>query len=412
MLLAPILAQALSVSAGDRTEIRVRNERSDQYFDAATQGRLELRLKSSRVQWTLGYLPQYAVLAFTDKTQRSSLLQHMGTLNVQLQLTRRTQVFAGEAVSYGEQNYRVFAPASGPFVGAAGSTTSGNDAAQPTPVVAAPTLTGGLVARTLKIGTVMSSAGVAHRLSSTLQSSGQVMVSRSKGLDRVSRAAIPHADTMLASGQINHSIAPTLRFNLQAAVNLTQTKTQSATRSSETIKRQALWETLVGELQRNFSRTVMGSVSAGIAFSRSTGDDIPNRNVWVPTGAVGIRAQDHWQGATVSAGWLGRVAPDVDRITGTAVTRTQSAVDLVWQKRKLSVGVTGYWVTTLEKQTTVGAMSSSYGTQEVVGYQANRQWRFEVGTRQYWTSFVGGMQLPPQLGAFLAVTYNTGFLPL
>ena len=59
-----VLAQAVTVAAGDRTEIRTRVQGSDLRFDAETRPSVRLALTTPRTSYSFGYIPTVTALAF------------------------------------------------------------------------------------------------------------------------------------------------------------------------------------------------------------------------------------------------------------------------------------------------------------------------------------------------------------
>src|SRR5687768_2125644 len=59
-----VLAQAVMVTAGDRTELRTRVQGSDLRFDAETRPFVRLALTTPRTSYSFGYIPTVTALAF------------------------------------------------------------------------------------------------------------------------------------------------------------------------------------------------------------------------------------------------------------------------------------------------------------------------------------------------------------
>ncbi len=108
LLFIPVLAQALSVMAGDASEMRFRVDSTGQFVDLTTTGRIALDLKLRRTTWTLFYAPSVTQLGLGSSTS-SLFVTQTGGLTTRLRLTPRTSVTVTETGTFGQQNFRALA---------------------------------------------------------------------------------------------------------------------------------------------------------------------------------------------------------------------------------------------------------------------------------------------------------------
>src|SRR5664279_974393 len=126
ILVTSLLLQTLSMSVGDRSELRVREggtaSQDNAQVDVVTSGRLALNLAKRHVKWTLGYNPQWTALSIGTPNASTIFVQN-ANLAGQLQLSRLTNLSFSESASYGQRNLRLL-PISAPGVSGAEASTA------------------------------------------------------------------------------------------------------------------------------------------------------------------------------------------------------------------------------------------------------------------------------------------------
>src|SRR6266545_1619223 len=108
LVLAPILAQALTFYASDRTEVRTRLVPDDVYLDAETRPSVELELATRRTRWSLSYSPTLSALAIGDSNFGEVVLFHSARADAIFRWPR-SQLRLSQSGSFGDRNFQVAA---------------------------------------------------------------------------------------------------------------------------------------------------------------------------------------------------------------------------------------------------------------------------------------------------------------
>ncbi len=138
-LLAPILAQLVTVSAGDRTEGRV-VVIGDTHYEAMVRPLLGLTLSDRRLQLQLSYSPSFTLTPI--EADPRWLIFHNGIFSANY-VWRLTTVTASQYVGFGEQNFRVLATG-GAITSVAQTPGAGNSPGVTSGGVPSGTVVGGL----------------------------------------------------------------------------------------------------------------------------------------------------------------------------------------------------------------------------------------------------------------------------
>ncbi|HET9958305.1 MAG TPA: hypothetical protein VFQ61_27610 [Polyangiaceae bacterium] len=101
--IVPILAQALSLSVGDRTEARLRVETNDRVPEAETRPYADLRWSGRRSALSFGYSPLF-VLSPLDEKKPELYVLHTARIGFDFR-QRRTAYQITQTASYGRQNF-------------------------------------------------------------------------------------------------------------------------------------------------------------------------------------------------------------------------------------------------------------------------------------------------------------------
>src|SRR6187455_2500683 len=101
-LFGPILAQAITLGIGDRTEVRYIAS-DDKYFEAATTPQVGLSVDWKHTTLSLGYNPSFTVKPL-DSEPRNLLIFHNGSLSGSYRWQHSTLTLS-ETIGYGELNF-------------------------------------------------------------------------------------------------------------------------------------------------------------------------------------------------------------------------------------------------------------------------------------------------------------------
>src|SRR5689334_2166343 len=105
-----ILAQALTVTAADRTELRTRVQNSALRFDAETRPALRLALNTPRTSYSFGYIPTLTWLGIASEDSEL-IVQQTGDANAAFRW-EHTSFSISESGAYGTRNFRALSVAS------------------------------------------------------------------------------------------------------------------------------------------------------------------------------------------------------------------------------------------------------------------------------------------------------------
>ncbi len=411
LLFLPILAQALSVSLGDTSEARVRSDEIGQHFDLVTTGRVALNLGLKRSRWTLYYSPSISQLN-AGESDSALILYNMGGLGATLRLSPRTTVDFVETAGYGTENLRALAVAapqanSGATTGTPGSAnsaqpgttgptageTGSNTGALGTPVLAAPAYA------TIKFGSVSSGAGVTQILDRKWAARMFASYTVVGGLDSYSESIIPRQSTYLGNTALSRLLGPRDQVVGTVLANYTLTEpTAVAFLSTITIA----WNHRIDEWSTM-------SLLAGDAYTDSTGLDGTHYSGFLPVAGVTLTLTKArpLAGGRLSATFASKVAPMIDRLSGSVVQVLTTSAGASWTRRRLTLQMMGIGATAIGNQSQA-VVTSNYGVTESATYRLDRRhWTVMAGSRQAYQRFSNATEPPLLWGAFISISYMT-----
>jgi len=400
-LLVSILAPALSVSLGDRSELRLRNGDTTERYDLITAPRLTLDLKTYRSDWMLAYVPVVTQLSLGRPDEQTLLIQS-GSLLTNIVLSRRTRIRMSEFGSYGRQNFRVLGvSASDSNPSQSGASGSGS------PLQSSTTSTGCPLAaqasqreQTVRYGSLSASGGVVHRFEPRWEGSLSATGLQSGGLDALSQSMIPRTRQFMGGVSLAHAASSRdgLGLRFDGLVGNTQPGTTAFVLSGE-----LSWS-------RRFSRAASGSLTVGNAYAKvEAPGQIIGRDL--PVAGASLELSDVSQGRRNSVSLTESYAPFIDRILGTISERATTMMVAQTSKSKLTLQVAMYGIAST---LTVGRVSllGAFGSTESASYALDRHWIIEVGAREAWQDYANVPQQPFLWSIYSAVTFTTGALPL
>lgn len=428
-LLIPILAQAVVVNLGDRSEVRLRGDQNGSAaFDLVSRGQFALAVSSSRANWRLSYTPSVSVFDAAGETP-ALLIDQAGSLSGGFSLTPKTVVSFNQSGSYGERSLQLLTMDAVGRTGVAPySGTSGADIQSDATSTQSGQAQNLLVPRpqTIRLGSSSSTVDLRCELDRHWQMLARVGYSMSGGLNELSRASMPDMQTAFARGVLSDAIGRRNQLSISVETSRSITDTSYVRRYATIILAGLRWEHYV---TRN---TAFGAL-AGASFARTRSYVIRDRpptqlgaSTALPYGESVVGSQGHRDSAspTISADlrstqllqngrasmWLSaQLAPFLDRLTGEVVTRVVTGMDARWSRRKVTLTL-GAGTTNSLGDNTAGTLRAAYTLSQSLTYLMSRRWELELGARQLWLSFSGG---EPWLTwtVFTAVSYATGDMP-
>lgn len=416
LLLLPVLAQALSLTVSDVSEMRARTDLTGTYMDLTTAGRFALDLKLRRVNWTLYYAPSVTQLG-VESSESAVLVLHSEGLAARLHLTPRTTLTWSEYASYGSQNFRVLAvsaPQSGvgnsaglpssPGAGQPGSSSDGSGQS-----IAIPGQSGSTVLtvpgnRTIRYGSLTSGIGIERQLGRNWAMGALASYALSGEVDSYSPVTIPHARTYQGDVWTSHALS--LRDQLRLTASSRYVLIEPGAETFMAMSNIA-WN-------HNFTARAAMSLFAAGFYVNSTDLTADHTRELLP-GFGGVLTLDEAtrpSGSRIAATIATSNMPVIDYQYGGINDMLSTILRVTWTRRKLSFQILGGASRSIGSSGKV-AVLSLYNLSEEIKYQLDRprHWALSVGTRQAWQSFSTGQQLPMQWVAFLAISYTTGAIP-
>ena len=379
LLLGPLLAQAITLTAGDRTEVRARTQSGEMRSDATTSATLQLARPAPPFSWTLAYNPSFTWMSFGASDSQKLIMQGVRAF-ARLQ-DRRTAFELSEDLTYGRQNYRV-AALSAPTAGSPPGST-----AQPsTSAVATSSLN--VVDQVVLTGSTSTTARLMHTLSPRLSALASAGYTESGGLDSASRATVPLFRTGSGTASMGYRLTP--------VDDLMTSGTGTATQMWNGETRVRNWIVTIQESWlRRWSRQLTSRLSAGVAPTSSSPGGVAS---------AAVTYQDR-----VASGTLGTVAAMdlaslIDARTGELAQAVSASVSSSWLTGHFGLSGSASAVQSLDAPSSRGF--SSYGLGATALYTMETQLTFEGGVRAA-RSVSAGTSSPPEWAAFVAVRYTS-----
>jgi hypothetical protein len=383
--LAPVLAQVVSLSAGDRTEARARVDQSVVRYDAETLGWVALDATAERTTFDLGYALLLSSLGIGDSDQEFLAL-HSQFLGLTVRF-RRTLLSFQQAASYGEQNFRALsvrprtALASrsqaqtstpdgdrpelaepGPRVGVGGTTPPAE--AQPI-----------LIDRAVRTGSVVGAAGISSLLSRRLEGTAYAGYDYAGGLDDLARLVYPVYYGPFASLGISYRLTPIDRLSTFL----------TGRRSTNLEGQNASSLVLEERWSRRFSENLDGELGLGVSAIDSDvepeGSSLPP---FLPTGfaALAYRSRLALQVSVTTATLF--VTPGLDRLTGIIDQRAELRLEQRWSDGDFDLlgALTGS-----QSLTTVGFGLTTIGAEGIAAWRFAPLLAVDAGLRGFWQKY-------------------------
>ncbi len=415
-LLAPVMAQLVTLTLGDRVEAQYVISDQPAWFDSsntATPG-ATLKLDWRRTQLTLGYAPTLT-LAPLQESPRELLISHGAFIEGQYRW-KRTTLILNQTASYGERDLRREA-----LAGAAGAAPPGaqqnppaQNPAQPTPGTGATPGTGGAVtpgvtdtpnavtpalASLVRYGAFRSSGALEHSLSQALSVRLAGGYAVAGGMDRESQRALP-----LARGPDGSAAAS---YALDGRNSFTTTLTSQLIFNQNGSN--AFLATAGEDYTHKFTPRTSTIVGAGVAFGRTEpANGLPLYSIY-PTGRARVAHTSRLARGNLTVALGATTAPILD--LRTAVVDPQLGFDTtaIWTRRRLSLTLTGAASVSMAPREPSSFASVQTGL--VAGYDLGLGFRLDGGVRGVWQRYGRETLIQPSAVLFAALVWGAA-IPL
>jgi hypothetical protein len=414
-LLPCLLAQAVTVTVGDRSEARVRIQGDVKRFDVETRPSVRLGIATPRTALTLGYSPGVTELS-VGTPDAQLIVYHTGFASGSLRF-ERTTLSLSQSATYGTQNFSVAAVALAPTAPPQAAPPTASEPTQQlprapgdsqapagpplTPAPSAPVPTPGTgaqvqaVNRTVLFGASSTTAGIQHLVSRRVFAGASGGYDISGGLDEPSRASIPIQKGPFAGARVGY---------LATRVdNLTTFADARWVKTDDTVD--ARLYSAGEEWTHRFQPNLSGTLGAGAGFTQieTLVPPVTRTKRLDPAAGAAMTYAFGVRGAHVETSGAVRVSPVIDRFTGGGDQRVAWGLGVTWTERQLTLsgGVSGSRSVDLTNPNAISAYGGSAGA----AYHLTPEWTVETGVRASKQIMAGFEPIPILWGAFVAVGY-------
>jgi hypothetical protein len=431
-LLAPLLAQLVTLAVGDRVEGHYVLSQT-KYFESSntTTPGVALTLDWRRAELGFGYQPTFTVVPL-EKTPRSVLLIHRAALDGRYRW-RRTSLALSEAVSFGIRDLRREALAANqgvpnqtaapdqqkpapppegsgtgvamPPAGGAGTGTAGTGAPAPNgaPANGATNPAVQSLAAKVRYGSFRSSASLDRIVSRPLSLRLTAGYTLAGGTDREAQRTLP-----LARGP---DATASMHLALDGRNALTTSVTSQLIYSED--GGNAFVAALSQDYSHQFTRRTSSSVGAGVALTRSEPPPAPV----TPGAAIALPLYSVYPTARASIGHTERLAhgmlavslsataaPVLDVITTTIDPRLGGNFSTAWSRNRFSIGATA--ATALSLAPGSKTAFDSILTALTVRFNVGAGFEADGGVRGVWQKYGGVAVIQPSAVLFAGLGWG------
>jgi hypothetical protein len=416
-----ILAQAVAVTVGDRTEARTRVDSGHVFIDADTRPSIQLDAWTPRTTFGLGYSPTVTALGI-NSPNAVVVVVHSAQAVAGYRF-ERTSFSLGENVTYGRENFRALSiasasqlgptPAAGPGTmppGQTGSppdpTASGQGGQTPAPgATPLPQVQG--VDETVVYGSSNTSARIQHAFSRRLGGAVTGSYQISGGLDARSRAAIPVQKGPGAGAGVRYiaTLVDTVGLTVTGDAIRTEAPATALLPATTTEIRQI---GAVVNWAHRWTGQLSGQLFGGAFYERTEQLDPPTEatNDVRPEIGASLNYLTGFQGGHLAVGISSTIAPVIDRFSGLVDERASWATVISWTRGRLTLLGTVAGVESLYAAETAPSFLSYAGSAGAI-YRLTREWSVDGGVRASWQRSLGVGTLPILWGAFVGITYRS-----
>lgn len=380
--LAPVLAQVVALSAGDRTEARVRVDEGSVRYDAETLAWTGLTMKSRRAGLEAGYALMLSGLGLGSRDQELAAL-HGEYLGASFRL-RRTVISFGQSGSYGERNFRSLSVT--PREALARPEPAEPGGGEPRPSEPGPRDgVGGTIPpaeiepisidEAVRVGALLGGVGFSSLLSRRTEVTGYAGYDYSGGLDELSRLVYPVYYGPFGSLGLRYRISATDGVSTHV----------TARRATNFDGEVATIATLEQRWSHRWSDGLETEIGTGVAVVDSDiAPEGPSLPPYLPVGwgALSYRSRLAYEVTVTTATLI--IMPGLDRLTGIIDERAELRVEQRWSDGDFDL------IGTLDASqtlTSVGLTLTSFGADGLAAWHFAPPFSVESGFRLFWQKY-------------------------
>lgn len=417
LLLAPVLAQLITLGLQDRTEARdvVRNT---QRYEAQTTPSLSLTLKWPR-SMLLGSYGASLIVAPLESPARKYLVFHTVGLSTSYQL-RQTTFSLGNTTSFGKVNFQTAAlgiplngmttptPLDGAAEGTANPPADGTanppvDPNQPGTMTPGQTPTTArqlnLADRNVRYFSNTTTLNVGHTVSRSVTINAGAVYSYASGLGDESKRYYPAARTITLNASTAHTTKLSRNDSLGLTVAALDTRSGNGNHSSSLLGTDT-WS-------HGFNRNISSSLGGGLSIVRVAQDNGLIAYTILPTfiGGIGLNVRAGGGNLILTLG--SSLAPVPDALRGTIDPRLGSTANVGWGRGRFAAIAAGNTTRSLAPRGNDAGALDSYTATSTISYKIAGPLSADMGARLAKQQFQRQTTLP--LSYTLFVGLNMGY---
>jgi len=409
-LLVPILAQAVALQMGDRTELRVVRDEIRRDLEAETLPRAHLALTWPRSNLAVGYAPslRYAPIDSPSTRERRAGLvpdqkfsvRHAadGSASVSFGSTR-TNLSLSQTVAWALRNLYQEA-----FSG--GAPSSGGTAAPATPGLPSTTQVGRSISRDVNWGAARSGITLSHGLSTNHTLSIGLGYDASGGLGTTARRFYPLIHGPDASATVASMLGPRTQLSsaLNAEYNFSEVAPTTVSLQPQPFLLTRSWMIVQREtITHQISRTLSADIGAGVGYARNEDVGQPPVGGVLPTGSVGLSHKTSLAKGMLSTRLSSGLNPSLNSSTGKIDWWYTSDASIGWQGDRWSFQLSSEG--DISVSSPAGTNSRRLRGSAFISYDLRHGFSADFGTRAIWEQVNGRYTILPSVVGFVALNW-------
>lgn len=428
-LLVPILAQAISLTLGDRTEARYVDEETRRW-EATTSPGAELALRLKRSDYSLGYSPELTITPL-DSKPREKLVFHNVSANANYRF-RTTTLTLASTLGFGQINFRT-AALRGPAGVVNGEvpdpmdgqpvTDPANPADPATPDPAGPDPTGGMTGanpnvdangvplqqgqtqiqnRTVRYLIWNTTLSLSRQLSRQLSVGGYVGYSQQRGLDKASKLAYPSSRGISVGADVTHLYQLWKRDAFASSLSAEQAWSFDDTNVLSVVVRE--------DWRHKIATGAASTLGGGLSTTRFSQRDGTVGISIFPTFNSGIGYSVKLAHGMFGMSTGAYAAPVLDPLRATVDPRLGVSGELGWVRESFSTSLSGEAAISVADSKTNANAVNSFNASYIAAYGIVDGLVVDVGARGTALSFGGATTIPPSWALFAGVSFGHAFM--
>lgn len=424
-LLAPVLAQLITLGVHDRTEARYIASGDDQAetgeiatdgerYEASTGPGVRLTFAWPRYDVSLGYGASFLLTPLEEKPRELLVYQYV-SFSTSYRF-RRTVLSLSSDASFGKVNFQTqplqtatpLAPATmGNETPAGGEPTTPAQPNQPT----APTQPGlgqapapgaeqplqpNIEDRTVRYGSLSNTASVTHEASRDVTLSAFASYTMGGSLNEADRVAYPITRGWAAGVLASHSLALTARDSFGTSVNVQQAWSSNGNRATSAVGN--------GTYHHAFHKRLSSYFGAGVSVTRFSQDNGLVAISIFPNLTGGMNYQRLLGRGTLSLSLGAYSAPSLDPLRATVDPRIGAVASVGWTRGRFSTSLTGGSALSMADEDANAGAFDSYQASYVASYQVVDWLGIDAGASLAQQQYQAVTTVPFSYAAFVALT--------